>query len=410
MCDVGKETNLLAPAQSRTLEETNAILASIVENSNDAIIGKTLDGIITTWNAGAQRIFGYTPQEAIGKCITMLIPRDQQDEEMRILARLRRDERMDHYQTIRIAKSGKPIQVSLTISCIKDSHGNIIGISKIARDITSQKLAEAELTRAKENAEAANLAKDHFLAVVSHELRTPLTPVLAGLTLLERNPDLPPSVLAELSSMRANVELEAKLINDLLELTRLRRGKIDLHFEVTDAHKLIHNVLDTCRTEIEAKSLEISLSLHGRQHQVWADPIRFQQILWNLTRNAAKFTPAGGRISLHTSNDSQGRLCIDITDTGIGIDPAILPRLFTPFDQGDQSITRKYGGLGLGLSIARMLMELHHGTLTARSEGKDRGATFTLTLNTISEPAAAAPSPPVTRPAVNTHACRILLV
>ncbi|HEX8202272.1 MAG TPA: ATP-binding protein, partial [Isosphaeraceae bacterium] len=243
---------------------------------------------------------------------------------------------------------------------------------------------EEELTRSKETAEAASQAKDHFLAVLSHELRTPLTPVLASMTYIESQPDLPPDLRGEIMALRRNVEMEARLIDDLLDLTRISRGKIELRREVLDAHAALRNALEICQEEIEEKQLEVAQGLWAKRHQVWADPARLQQVFWNLIKNAIKFTPPDGRISLRTSNDDRGRFRFQIRDSGIGIEPEVLPRIFNAFEQGERTVTRQFGGLGLGLTLSKTLVDLHQGRLTAASEGRGHGATFTLELETVS--------------------------
>ena len=277
------------------------------------------------------------------------------------------------------------------------------------RDITEQKIAEDALKRAKETAEAANQAKDQFIAVLSHELRTPLTPALAAAAALVLQTELPGDVLADLRMIYRNVDLEAKLIDDLLDVTRISRGKIELHHEVVDLHACFRSALGICQREIEDKRLGLSLRLHAAQHHVWADPARLQQVFWNLLKNAVKFSPEQGTISVKTTN-IDGKLHLEISDTGSGITPEVLPRIFNVFEQGEQSKLRQFGGLGLGLSIAKAVVELHNGTLTAASEGRDKGATFSLELAVIP---VAAESPTTPTPAVapcGTCAQRILLV
>jgi len=257
-------------------------------------------------------------------------------------------------------------------------------------DITERKRTEEALLKAKTEAEVANQAKDQFIAVLSHELRTPLTPILLSAAELETERDVPEGIRAALGVIRRNVELEMKLIDDLLDVTRISRGIIHLHQEVVDAHACLHNALEICQSEIATKHLNISLRLEADQPYVWADPARLQQIFWNLLRNAVKFTPEGGEISIRSANNDD-RLHMEFSDTGIGIEPSVLSRIFNAFEQAERGKVRRFGGLGLGLSISKALVELHHGTLTAFSEGTDKGATFTLELATAPE----AKAPPV---------------
>jgi PAS domain S-box-containing protein len=362
---------------------SQAMLAAIVESSDDAIVSKTLEGIITSWNQGAERIFGYTAAEMIGQPLSVIIPADRQHEEPTILARIRSGDRVDHFETVRQRKDGALIDVSVTISPMRDTTGTIVGASKVARDVTDQKRVLRELTAAKEAAEAANRAKDHFLSVLSHELRTPLTPVLAAVSLIETQPSMAPTELREqIEMIRRNVETEARLVDDLLDLTRIARGKVRLHFEVVDAHSVIRNVVAMLQNAIDEKGLAVTLALRAKSVHVWADAGRLQQVFLNLLSNAVKFTPENGSITVRTANDGE-RWSAEVADSGVGIEADVLPRLFSAFEQGEQTVTRRFGGLGLGLSIVKSLIDMHAGTVDAFSAGKDRGATFTLTLKTV---------------------------
>jgi signal transduction histidine kinase/response regulator RpfG family c-di-GMP phosphodiesterase len=229
--------------------------------------------------------------------------------------------------------------------------------------------------KAREEAERANLAKDRFLAMLSHELRTPLTPVLTSLLSLDSEDDVPGSLRPTLQMIRRNVELEARLIDDLLDLTRISKGKVQLSPEIVDAHGLLHNALEICQTDIDQKKLTLELDLAAPQVTLEADPARLQQIFWNLIKNAVKFTPQGGRLTIRTSNDEHGsELRVEVSDTGVGIDAESLPKIFKAFEQGERA---RMGGLGLGLAISKALVETHHGHITAQSPGRDQGATFT---------------------------------
>jgi PAS domain S-box-containing protein len=397
------------PTQEDPLRlEALARLAAIVESSDDAIISKTLEGVITTWNNGAERIFGYTAAEAIGRPITMLVPDDRQYEEPQILARLRAGERVDHYETVRVRKDGGFLEVSVTISPVRDSRGRIVGASKIARDITDQKRFQAELRAAKEAAEEAGRAKDHFLSVLSHELRTPLTPVLAAVSALANNPSVPAEEMrSQLDMIRRNVETEARLVDDLLDLTRIARGMLQLHFEVSDAHAALRNAVTMFQPEIDAKRLAVTFALRAKDHHVWADPGRLQQVFLNLLSNSVKFTPDEGSILVRTSNDGE-QLIVEVSDNGVGIEADVLPRLFHTFEQGDRTVNRRFGGLGLGLSIVRSLVEMHKGSVTASSEGTNKGATFVISLATV--PAAPPRTVEPAGPVPGKAPVRILLV
>jgi len=247
------------------------------------------------------------------------------------------------------------------------------------RDITAPKAVEAELLQAKESAEGANRAKDRFLAALSHELRTPLTPVLARVSSLEGSAALDGRLRRDLAVIRRNIELEARLIDDLLDLTRIARGKLELRCSPGDLRAFLEHALETCRSQdLAAKGLRLSVELAAREHRVLADGPRLTQVFWNLLENAVKFTPPGGEVRVHSRHEDGGLMAVEISDSGVGIDPHVLPRIFDAFEQGQRG--RGYGGLGLGLAISKSIVELHGGTLTASSGGPDRGATFTVRL------------------------------
>ncbi|HSU67445.1 MAG TPA: response regulator [Tepidisphaeraceae bacterium] len=243
-----------------------------------------------------------------------------------------------------------------------------------------------ELIEAKDTAEAANTAKDQFLAVLSHELRTPLTPVLSTVQAMESDPDLPTEFRGSLEMIRRNVELEARLIDDLLDLTRIARGKIELHLQPLDVHALLRNALEICYDELRGKRQQLLLQFEAKQHFVQADSARLQQVFWNLIKNAIKFTPEGGRITIRSSNERAGIVRVEVRDSGIGIEPQLLPQIFNAFEQGERSITRRFGGLGLGLAISKALMDMQGGDLRADSAGKDKGSVFVASMPVVAAP------------------------
>lgn len=271
---------------------------------------------------------------------------------------------------------------------MRDPRGGVSKWFGSCTDIDAQREATQERERllaseqaARQTAEEANRAKDRFLAMLSHELRTPLTPVLAGTRLLEQIPGLPEAARAGVLMIRRNIELEARLIDDLLDLTRVANGKLSLALETVDVHEVIEAVLELFHSEIQFKQQDVHVDLRAQQHYVRADRARLQQMLWNLVRNAAKFTPDGGHIYVRT-RDERMQVEIEVEDTGIGIAPEQIGKLFHAFEQGSHNLTRQFGGLGLGLAVTRALTEAHGGNVSAKSPGAHCGATFTIVLPT----------------------------
>ncbi|MEX3690481.1 response regulator [Paraburkholderia sp. BR14263] len=271
---------------------------------------------------------------------------------------------------------------------MRDPRGGVNKWFGSCTDIDAQREATQERERllaseqaARQTAEEANRAKDRFLAMLSHELRTPLTPVLAGTRLLEQIPGLPDAARAGVLMIRRNIELEARLIDDLLDLTRVANGKLSLALETVDVHEVIEAVLELFHSEIQIKQQDVHVDLRAQQHYVRGDRARLQQMLWNLVRNAAKFTPDGGHIYVRT-RDERMQVEIEVEDTGIGIAPEQIGKLFHAFEQGSHNLTRQFGGLGLGLAVTRALTEAHGGNVSAKSPGAHCGATFTIVLPT----------------------------
>lgn len=415
-------------------------LAAIVDNSDDAIIGKDLNSIVTSWNQGAERIFGYTAHEIIGTSIKRLIPADRQGEEDEILARLRRGERVEHFETIRVTKEGRQKPVSLTISPIKDASGKVVGASKIARDITDRKLAEAALKEAqsvveKANAEKARLLesergaraeaerasrmKDEFLATLSHELRTPLNAILGWATVLRSKKHLEPELVQGLEAMDRNARVQAQIIDDLLDMSRIISGKVRLDVQPIDLPAVVLEAVDTMRASASAKGVRLLTIIDPLNASVTGDPNRLQQVFWNLLSNAIKFTPKGGRVQILLER-LNSHVEVSVIDTGEGISADFLPYIFDRFQQADASTTRRHGGLGLGLAIVKNLVELHGGNVRAKSGGLGKGATFMVNLPlTVFHPPADAelPEHPKTRgrelpltPAISLDQVQVLVI
>jgi PAS domain S-box-containing protein len=510
-------------SESYSAETTSRQLAAIVESSDDAIIGKDLNSIITNWNFGAERIFGYTAEEMVGTSIMRLIPLERQEEEREILSRIRRGERLDHFETIRLAKDGRRLNISITVSPIKDSSGHVIGASKVARNITERKNAEereqkllteaatanakfraffeqgplfagimaldgtiieanrlsleacgytkeqvvgklfwecpwwnksaalmdqiktavaetatghifravmpyfvadgsqrtmsllvlpikneagrtvflaptgtdiTDLKRAESqrddllqaeraarlSAERASLLKDEFLATLSHELRTPLNGILGWSQIMQQANSGPEVIAQGLEVIERNARAQSEIIEDLLDMSRIISGKVRLDVQRLDLSSIVQSAVETARPTAEAKGIRLHTVIDPLNGvAVSGDVNRLQQILWNLLSNAVKFTPKGGRIQVLLER-VDSHLEISVIDTGEGIKPEFLPFVFDRFRQADASTTRRHGGLGLGLSIVKQLVELHGGSIRVHSGGPGQGSTFVIAL------------------------------
>jgi PAS domain S-box-containing protein len=311
-------------------------------------------------------------------------------------------------------REGKPVRFSgVTMDITARREAELALREANARAESARSAAETALTAAQQArliAENAGRAKDQFLAALSHELRTPLTPVLASLSSLESLPGLDAGQQDLIRTTRRNVELEARLIDDLLDLTRVVQGKLILDLETVDAHEAIHRATEIVRSEANARAIQVIPRLDAARHFVRADATRLQQVFWNILRNAAKFSPERqGRVEITSRNDEHGNLEIAFTDNGIGMTPDIIAKLFKPFEQGSELITRRFGGLGLGLAISKALVDRQSGTLTASSPGLGFGSTFTVCLPVVAQPAHSAASSSNRQP-TSARTLRILLV
>jgi PAS domain S-box-containing protein len=364
---------------SKSFASHESLLSAIIDSSDDAIVSKDLDGIITSWNKAAERIFGFTSAETAGQPVTMLIPPDRQDEEQHILQLLRRGERVDHFETVRMRKDGTLLEVSLTISPVKNAEGIIVGASKIARDISERKKVEAEARSAAAEVEKQIRLKDEFLATLSHELRTPLQAILGWVQLLREEGASAAELAEGLEVIERNTLAQGRIVEDLLEMNRLMSGKVRLEMRPVDLGKVIEDALESVRPAARARDIVIKKLLSFPSPPVSGDAGRLQQVCWNLLTNAIKFTPRHGTITVKLG-EVASHVEISVADSGIGIPAGFLPHVFERFRQADGSMTRQYGGLGLGLAIVKNLVELHGGIATARSDGEGKGATFTVRL------------------------------
>jgi PAS domain S-box-containing protein len=366
-----------------------------------------LDGTIVSWNKGAERLYGYRAEEMIGRPISNLMPPERADDFPSIMNRLYRGERVENYETERAHKDGRVMPISLTVSPLRNSAGEITGASAIARDITYQRQAEKALEEllsreqsarreaqqanslsadllareqaARAQAEEASRMKDGFLATVSHELRTPLNAILGWAGILAKHPNDRRIAAQAVETIERNARAQAQLIEDLLDVSSIITGRMRLEVQTVELPIVIRGAIDAVRPAVDAKEIGLRLVIDPRSVAVSGDPSRLQQVVWNLLSNAVKFTPKGGsvQIRLERINSHMG---IIVSDSGRGISREFLPFVFDRFRQADSSYNRVHAGLGLGLSIARQLVELHGGTIEAQSAGEGYGASFTVRL------------------------------
>ena len=380
-------------------EATNVKLSAIVQSSDDAILSRDLDGIIMSWNRGAESIFGYTPDEAIGKPVSILIPEDRANEETDILERVSRGERVDHYETVRRRKDGSLVDISLSVSPVVDKRGAVIGVSKIARDISQRKRSELALR-------AADHAKDEFLAMLGHELRNPLGALASAVRILDIEERSRDQVVRARAVIGRQVDQLSHLVDDLLDASRVTSAKMRLSRRPLDLSQTVKATIEVLRTRGIVDRHQLTFS--GPQMWIDADETRIEQVVTNLVGNALKFTPAGGAITVSVRRDGQDAL-LAVKDTGVGIPAEVLPTIFDLFVQSERSLDRSQGGLGIGLTLVRRLVELHGGTIEASSDGAGMGSTFTVRIPAMSAPDANAGEQIPARPTAIKHR-RVLVV
>jgi PAS domain S-box-containing protein len=386
-----------------------ALFAAIIQTSNDAIVSKSLDGIVTSWNAGAERIFGYSADEMVGQSILRIVPPERAAEVARFLAAIGRGERIDHFESERVRKDGQRINVSLTISPVRDATGTIIGASKIARDVTQQRRAEQRLyeveQQARVAAEDASRAKDQFLAMLSHELRNPLSAVRNAVTTAALNPAGSQRALE--IALRGTDQL-TRLVDDLLEVTRMTQGRITLRTETIAFDAIVERSVEAARPLFDERSVTLTLSRSPRSIELHGDATRLEQVVGNLLANAVRYTEPGGTVTV-TLEYADHQAILRVRDTGIGIAPELLNRIFDLFVQAEQALDRRPGGLGIGLTLVKALVEMHGGQVTAHSEGVGRGAEFTVRLPATMREQQPSPEPALPQP-VRTATARVLIV
>ncbi|HYU35892.1 MAG TPA: chemotaxis protein CheB [Thermoanaerobaculia bacterium] len=366
---------------TRKAQEQRDQLARIVESSQDAILGKTLDGVVTSWNAGAEQMYGYAAREMIGHPIDVLVPPERRSELDPVFAALRRGEQAAPFETVRVRKDGRRLRVLVTMSPVFGSDGQVVGVSAIARDITDREQAENALREAARH-------KDEFLAMLGHELRNPLAPIRNCLFVLNMPNVNEAQTQRALATLDRQVVHLTRLVDDLLDVSRISQGKILLRKERLDLVELVRSTVEDHRGALTAAGLGLEVELPAEALWVSGDPTRLSQSVGNILHNALKFTDRGGRVRVTVKAEPAGTAVIVVEDTGIGIELDVLGRLFEPFSQAPPGIDRSRGGLGLGLALVRRLIELHGGVVEAMSGGSGQGTEIRLRLPTVEPPAA----------------------
>jgi len=370
--------------------------AAMIASADDAIVSKDLNGIVQSWNPAAERLFGFTAEEMIGQSITRIIPTGRLDEETYVLGRIREGQSVEHFETVRQTRDGRPVDISLTVSPIRDATGRIVGASKIARDIREHKRLLEERRTAAANEEAARLEvlevqnrriqeaarlKSEFVANMSHELRTPLNSIVGFAELMadEKYGPLPKKYQDFARVMNASAQHLLQLINDILDLAKVESGKIDFQPQPVDLAALVRETTAIVTGLAVKGKIQLTADVDPSLGRVQLDPMRLKQILYNYLSNAIKFTPEGGRVALRVRPDGKKSFRIEVEDTGIGIRPEDEHRLFIEFQQLDASTAKKFPGSGLGLALTKRLVEAQGGTVGVRSV-PGSGSTFFATL------------------------------
>ena len=376
---------------------TARLLASIVETSNDAIISKSLDGIIQTWNAAAERLFGFTAEEVVGRHISLVIPPERLAEEEQIIASLKAGKRIEHYETERLRKNGQLFEVSLTISPIKDDSGNVIGASKIARDITERKRIENDLQRLAANLSDADRRKNEFLATLAHELRNPLAPMSNMLEVVKRAGTDGQIIKRAHETLERQLGQMVRLVDDLLDLNRITHDRLELRQSEVELSTVIQQAVEVARPLIDKAGHKLIVDLPDEPIYLNADRARLAQVFGNLLNNSSKYTRPHGTITL-SAKQTDGEVVVTVKDTGAGIPRDKLASIFDMFMQVDGTAERSQGGLGIGLTLVKRLAEMHGGSIEARSAGEGQGSELIVRLPVISKPAIVSQPGPAIEP------------
>jgi PAS domain S-box-containing protein len=375
---------VLDVTERRRADELRALLAAVVESTEDAVITKSLEGVILSWNGGARAMLGYTAEEVVGHPINRIIPGNRHEEELEILERVRQARRVEPFETQRVARDGRLIDVSLTVSPIRDEGGHIIGASSIARDIGRRKALEQSLRD-------SDRRKDEFLAVLAHELRNPLAPIRSGVAALRLTlPD--DGTLRRVGGIiERQVQQMSRLLDDLLDVSRITHNKLELRIEPLTLQAVLDLALETSRPLVDAARQSVSVEAPATPIAIVADPMRIAQVFANLISNASKYSHGGSTIRIAVVAEER-EVVVTVSDDGIGIAGEALPTIFDVFSQTSQARTRAQGGVGIGLSLVKGLVELHGGRVSARSPGVDQGSTFEVRLPLMRTGLALAPA------------------
>jgi len=375
-------------------EETLRVTLACI---GDCVIVTDTEGRITFMNAATEVTTGWTLAEArslpAGRVFKIINESTREQVESPVDKVLESGNTVGLAKhTLLIRKDGSEVPIDDSGSTIRRPNGDIVGVVLVFRDFSTYRNTECEMKAAKEVAEEAGRVKDHFLAMLSHELRTPLTPVLTLLNLWGLTGAVPASLESDVRMVRRNVELECRLIDDLLDLTRVAKGKVSFQPTVINVHHLIQRVVDMFEDQVRTRNLDVSLQLNAAKPYVYADAARFQQVVWNIVKNATKYTRRDGKIRIASNNDHDGKILVVVSDSGIGMSSETLSRIFHPFDQGELDIFRHSGGLGLGMSLSKALLEMMGGSISATSDGVGQGSAFIVSIPSVESPTGSKPA------------------